>query len=152
MGRRTGLAPKAHRDRRADLTRLLLDTTFLIDAERAGDNVDEVIDDDDDVAIAAITAAELRVGVLLSKGKRRTARQAFLDDVLATIPVRDYDLHVAAVHAELLVEVRKQGLPRGAHDLLIAATARTSERTVLTAETTSFENLPGVPARTHRRS
>jgi hypothetical protein len=49
----------------------LLDTTFLIDAERTGGGLDEVIDDDDDVAIAAITVAELRVGVELSRGKAR---------------------------------------------------------------------------------
>lgn len=112
--------------------------------------MDALIEDDDDIAIAAITAAELRVGVLLANGKRRVARQAFLDDVLATIPVVDYDLEVARVHAELLVEVRKQGLPRGAHDLVIAATARTIQRTVVTADAAAFTNLPGVLARLHR--
>ena len=109
-----------------------------------------MIEDDDDVAIAAITAAELRVGVLLATGKRRGARQAFLDDVLGIIPVVHYDLQVADVHAELLVAVRKQGRPRGAHDLVIAATARTSQRTVVTADASAFANLPGVLARLHR--
>jgi predicted nucleic acid-binding protein len=69
------------------------------------------------VAIAAITTAELGVGVLLSKGRNRTARRAFLDDVLITIPVLNYDLDIARVHAELLVEVRRKGLPRSARSL-----------------------------------
>jgi tRNA(fMet)-specific endonuclease VapC len=132
------------------VTRLLFDTTFLIDADRTGEALDEVIDDDDDVAVAAITVAELRVGVLLSKGRRRTARQAFVDDVLAAIPVLDYDVDVATAHADLLMHVRTRGEPRGAHDLLIAATSRASGRTVVTADLTAFENLPGVETRSHR--
>jgi tRNA(fMet)-specific endonuclease VapC len=60
------------------LTRLLLDTTFLIDAERVGDELDDVIDDNDDVAIAAITVAELRDGVELSQARRGLAGRSFL--------------------------------------------------------------------------
>jgi tRNA(fMet)-specific endonuclease VapC len=41
---------------------LLLDTTFLIDAERGGVDLDDAIADDDDVAISAVTVAELIVG------------------------------------------------------------------------------------------
>jgi tRNA(fMet)-specific endonuclease VapC len=102
------------------------------------------------VAIAAITAAELRVGVLLSSGKKRASRLAFLDDVLAVIPVLDYDRTVAEVHAELLVHVRHEGRPRGAHDLIVAATARATLRTVVSADDVAFTNLPGVQFRTHR--
>ena len=41
---------------------VLLDTTFLIDAERADIDLDDLIHEDDDIAIAAITVAELVVG------------------------------------------------------------------------------------------
>lgn len=132
------------------MTRLLFDTTFLIDVERAGSELDEAVDNDDDVAIAAITIAELRVGVEVSQGKARISRLAFVDDVLATIPVIDYDVDVAEAHAHLLVVVRQQGRPRGAHDLVIAATALASQRTVLTADQTAFTDLPGVALRRHR--
>lgn len=132
------------------MTRLVLDTTFLIDADRGGDRLDELIDDEDDVAVAAVTIAELRVGVLLSEDRYRSPRRSFVDDVLAAIPVLDYDLGVAAEHAELLVEVRRQGRPRGAHDLIIAATARASTRTVLTADPSAFADLTGVASRSHR--
>lgn len=109
-----------------------------------------VVDDDDDVAIAAITVAELRVGVLLARGRRQAARQAFLEDVRDAIPVLDYDVKVALTHAELLVETRRGGVPRGAHDLVIAATARASERIVVTADAKAFEGLLGVDIRYHR--
>ncbi len=120
------------------MTRLLFDTTFLIDAERSGDNLDEVIDDDDDIAIAAITVAELRVGALLADRRRKASRSAYVDDIITTIPVIDYDLDVAEAHAELLVEVRSLGSPRGAHNLIIAATAKASGRTIITADRAAF--------------
>lgn len=66
---------------------LLLDTTALIDAERDPAAVDEVIADDDDTAIAAVTVAGLQVGASLADGGRRTARQAYIDAVVAVVPV-----------------------------------------------------------------
>ncbi len=129
---------------------LLFDTTFLIDADRTSDHLDEMIDDDDDVAIAAVTVAELRVGVELSTGKARRAREAFVDVVIAAIPIVDYDLEIAEAHAQLLVVVRKQGRPRGAHDLMIAATALSTHRSVVTADARAFEQLPGLTVLTHR--
>jgi tRNA(fMet)-specific endonuclease VapC len=135
--------------RGAALTLLLVDTTFLISAERQGGALDEVIADDDDVAIAAVTVAELLVGLRLAEGRRRAARQAFIDGVLEVIPTLPYALRVAHQHAELLTVVRKAGRPRGAHDLIIAATALASGRTVLTADPKGFEDLPGVQMRGH---
>jgi tRNA(fMet)-specific endonuclease VapC len=132
------------------VTRLLLDTTFLIDAERGGVGLDNVIADDDDVAIAAITIAELRVGVLLADDRRRQDRMAFLDAVRNGLPVVGYDSDVADVHGDLLAFVRRFGTPRGAHDLVIAATARATGRDVVTADRAAFEGLPGVEVHLHR--
>ena len=132
------------------MRRLLLDTTYLIDAERSGDAIDEAIDDEDDVAIAAVTIAELRVGALRAKGRRRAARQAYVDDVVGTLPIISYDLGVAEAHAELLVAVRMQGRPRGAHDLLIAASGLATGRVIITADHSAFSELPGVFAELHR--
>lgn len=131
------------------MSRLLVDTTFLIDAERSGDNLDGLIDDHDDVAIAAITLAEMRVGALLARGGRRASRTAFVDDLASSLPVIAYDADVAEEHALLLVEVRRQGRPRGAHGLIIAATARAVDRTIITADTRAFERLPGVETFPH---
>lgn len=94
------------------MNRLLLDTTLLIDVERASDDLDLIVDDDDDIAIAAITIAELRVGALLATGLRRARRNAYVDDVSATVPVIGYSLDVAEVHAGLLAEVRERGRPQ----------------------------------------
>ncbi len=132
------------------MSRLLLDTTFLVDANRRGGQLDSLVADDDDVAIAAVTVAELLVGVELSSGKARRQRQEFLDDVITAIPVVNYDLAVAQAHAQLLVAVRQQGRPRGAHDLIIASTAKATSRTVVTADAGAFSDLPDVLLRPHR--
>lgn len=132
------------------MTRLLFDTTFLIDAERNSDELEAVLNDDDDVAVAAVTIAELRVGALLASRGRQGARTAYVNDIVATVPILGYGLEAAEAHAELLVAVRAQGKPRGAHDLMIAATAKAFDRTVVSADGTAFRDLPGIEVRSHR--
>lgn len=106
-----------------------------------------MVGDEDDVAIAAITAAELRVGVQLADRRRRGNRRAFVEAALSQIPIESYDLDVAKVHAELLAHTREAGKIRGAHDLLIAATARCRSRIVVTTDATGFGGLPDVAVR-----
>lgn len=118
--------------------------------ERSNTILDELIEDEDDVAIAAITVAELQVGVELSKGRTRHNRQELLDEIVASVPIVDYDLAVARAHAQLLTAVRRQGRPRGAHDLIIAATALSSNRSLVSADQTAFADLPGIVIISHR--
>lgn len=123
--------------------RLILDTGVLVRAERG--RVDRTLDDDDDVAVAAITVAELLAGVELADSARRPVREAFVAGVVASVPIEDYTLDVAAAHARLLAHVRRTGRPRGAHDLTVAATAVATGRTVLTSDASAaFHELPGV--------
>lgn len=129
---------------------VLLDTTYLIDAERDSRDLDAVLDDEDDVAVAAISVAELLVGVEMASPSHQARRRNFVEDVVASLPVIPYDLGIAQEHAALLTAVKVAGRPRGAHDLLIAATARATRRVVVTADATAFEDLPGVEVRSHR--
>ena len=103
-----------------------------------------MIDDGDDVAVAALTVAELKVGVQLAKGRRRDKRERFVAAVLDAVSIEPYDLDVAEAHAALLGHVRREGRPRGAHDLIIAATARARERQVVSSDQTGFVELSGV--------
>lgn len=94
-----------------------------------------------------ITIAELHVGVELADEARRPARQAFVDQVLALIPIEEYTTDVARVHARLMARVRREGKARGAYDLLIAATAAATARTLVTMDSSAaFDDLPGVRA------
>jgi tRNA(fMet)-specific endonuclease VapC len=118
-----------------------------VSAERRRPRLERAIADDDDVAIAAVTAAELLVGVELAGTRQRAKRSAFVEDVLETLTVEDYTLATARTHAHLLAAVRAAGTPRGAHDLIIAATAVASDRVVITGDTRGFADLPGVQVR-----
>lgn len=125
----------------------MLDTTVLIAVERGTSVIDSVVQDEDDVAIAAITAAELLVGVHRAQGEHAASRRAFVESLLSGIGVEPYDLEVARAHAELLAHTRTAGRVRGTHDLIIAATARARSRTVVTADANGFEDLPRVSVR-----
>jgi len=61
--------------------------------------------------------------------------------------VLDYTEATAACHAKLIAHARRTGTPRGAHDLIIAAHAVQTDRTVLTFDAKArFADLPGVSA------
>jgi len=109
--------------------------------------LDEVIHDGDDVALAAVTAAELLVGVELADGARVERRGAFVERLLSDFPVLPYDLAAARAHGRLIAHCRRAGQTRGAHDLLIAATASSTHRTVVTADASGFGELPDVTVR-----
>jgi tRNA(fMet)-specific endonuclease VapC len=119
----------------------------LVAAERGSAAPVDLIGNDEDVAIAAVTAAELLVGIELADAKRRPGRERFVTEVLDTVSIEPYDLPIARAHAALLAHTRREGQRRGAHDLLIAATARATERTVVTADQGGFVDLPGVEVR-----
>ena len=126
------------------MERLILDTGVLINAARGL----VAIPDTADTAIPAVVIAEYLAGVHRSAANRRAAQRAFLADVLAIVPIVDYDRNVAEHHAELLAYTRARGQRRGPHDLIVAAAARASGRTILTTDTRArFEDLPEVNAR-----
>lgn len=125
--------------------RLILDTGVLVATKRGRTALSDVISADDDLVIAAISIAELRTGIELANEQRRGARTEFLVQVLETLPVEPYDLAVAEAHGRLLAHVHRRGTPRGAHDLIIAATAAATRRLILTADRNAhFDELPGV--------
>jgi tRNA(fMet)-specific endonuclease VapC len=121
----------------------------LVDAERRGDGaLERSISDSDDVAIAAITVAELEVGIEMADGpRRRKMRREFVSAVLEAVSVESCGLEVARAHGALLAHTRRAGSPRGAHDLIVAATARATGREVLSADETAFADLPEVEVR-----
>lgn len=130
------------------MAELILDTCVLVTAARGGGEIAGV-SVEDDLALPAIVVAEYLEGVALARTAERASEQrAFLTKVLGAVPVIDYDLRVARTHAALLAHVRRLGEPRGAHDLIIAATARATGRAVLTTDASArFGGLPDVEER-----
>lgn len=129
-------------------SRLILDTGVLIAAERGKLDLPELIGDDDP-AIAAITAMELLTGVHRSEVEFRDTRALHVEALLAVLPVENYTVEVARTHALLAVHERRTGRPRGAFDLIIAATAAATGRTLVTGDTAAdLSELPGLAVRT----
>ncbi|MGW5753879.1 type II toxin-antitoxin system VapC family toxin [Nocardia rhamnosiphila] len=126
--------------------RLILDTGVLIAYERG--TIDRTAYDDDDLAIAAATVAEFRVGIELADTAERAARRSRrLALMLADLDILEYSDATATRHAQLLAQVRRSGRPRGAHDLIIAAHAAETGRAVVSLDTKAkFGDLDGVTA------
>jgi tRNA(fMet)-specific endonuclease VapC len=122
--------------------RLILDTNILIAYER--ETIDRTAYDEDELAIASVSVAEYRVGIELADTPERAAERArALAVITSVIDVMDYTAATAAHHGRLLAHVRRSGTPRGAHDLIIAAHAAETGRTLVSRD---------VKARFKRRS
>ncbi|MFL6056484.1 MAG: type II toxin-antitoxin system VapC family toxin [Actinoallomurus sp.] len=126
--------------------RLILDTNILIAYERG--TIDRAALDDDEVAVAAVTIAEYRVGIELADTAARAADRArALAAIISVVEVLDYTDTTAAHHARLIAHAHRAGIPRGAHDLIIAAHAAETGRTIVSRDAKArFADLPSVIA------
>jgi tRNA(fMet)-specific endonuclease VapC len=129
----------------------LIDSSVWIQMERNRQPVRKIRDliPDESIAVAAITASELLVGVARADTKeRRARRERFVERVLQVAPVEAFDLPVARVLAELVARMSGDGNLIGSHDLLIAATALAYGYGVLTHNVREFGRVPGLEVRT----
>lgn len=126
--------------------RLILDTNVLIAYERG--TIDRSALDEDELAIAAISVAEYRVGIEMADTAERAADRArALAVITSAVEVLDYTQATATHHGRLLAHVRRSGAPRAAHDLIIAAHGAETGRIILTRDAKArFRELPGVSA------
>jgi predicted nucleic acid-binding protein len=127
---------------------LMLDTNVFIHAERSGGPLGfSRWEHYGDVYVSAITASELLVGVHYAESDgQRTRRSAFVEAVLARVPVLSFETEEARIHAGLFAALAKQGKMIGAHDLIIAATAIAHNCAVLTENIREFAKVPGLEA------
>jgi predicted nucleic acid-binding protein len=125
----------------------LIDASALIAIERG--QLDPAIlremDEDEPVAIAAITASELLHGAhRLTGAVARTRAYRFVEQLLDSIPVIPFDLDIARVHARLDAELSAKGAEVGDADLTIAATAVWLDYRVATRDLRSFPRIRGL--------
>jgi len=92
-----------------------------------------------------ITASELLHGVYRAKEPSISQKRLrFVEYILDLFPVIPFDLEIARVHAQLWADLQTNGQSIGAHDLLIAATARTLDYGVVTGNEREFRRIPGL--------
>jgi tRNA(fMet)-specific endonuclease VapC len=125
----------------------LIDSSILIAAERGVLSLDVLSARyaEQDVAISAVTASELLHGVhRAGTAAQRHRRQAFVEGLLAQLPVIAFDLTVARVHASLWASLAKRGVVVGERDLMIGATAIARDYAMATRDKRSFTKIPGL--------
>jgi len=125
----------------------LIDTSVFVARERGDLSEGSFLDlvGDEGVALSAITASELLHGVHRADGEQRRARRrAFVEALLAEVPVLPVDLDVARVHSGIWADLRSRGSIIGAHDLLIAATAVVHGLTVVTRNMRELQRVDGL--------
>ena len=94
--------------------------------------------------MSAVTASELLVGVeRANTAQRRAQRGAFVENLLASIPILEFSLPVARTHARMIAALSKNRTA-GAHDALIAATAVHHGFALLTRNVTDFKIFAGL--------
>jgi predicted nucleic acid-binding protein len=125
---------------------ILIDTSVLIAAERGQLDLDPLLGTlgDEEVAMSSITASELLHGVHRLRGASRARSEVLVERFFDRLPVVDFDLAAARVHAALSAELRSRGVAVGAHDLLIAATAVLLDYAVATRDLRSFPRIKGL--------
>lgn len=127
----------------------LCDTSVLVDIDRGGvdDRVDR-LDDEGRHAVSTVTVTELRLGVnkrYSEDDERRQDALDGLDRLLARFEIIDADRAVATAAADIIASLQEQGKPlNDLHDIYIAATARTEQLSVLTANVGHFDRIRDV--------
>lgn len=101
--------------------------------------------------IAGVTAARRLMGVGLPGEHHRRSHGPWVAGLLAVIDVEAYDCDVARVRADLQLWCRRARHPRSPFHLMIAATAVARGRTLVTRDTRSVADPPGVGGTGARR-
>lgn len=130
---------------------LILDSSVIIIAERAGNTVEELIEriiqttGDQDAALSAVGLTELIHGIYRAQNaSQRLSREAFLGELLLSLAVYPYTRDTALLAGKLDGEQQSKGVVIPFPDLLIGATALSLGFAVLTANLRHFAMIPGL--------
>ncbi len=127
------------------MTRYMLDTNIISDLIRnpqgnAAKKIAKV--GDENICTSIIVAAELRYGCAKS-GSARLIKA--VEDLLGEIDVLSFEAPADAEYGGIRAELEAAGKLIGSNDLLIAAHARASGATMVTANTQEFKRIRGLP-------
>lgn len=122
----------------------VLDTNTVLDYFRGKGSVADnlLAAPPSDVALPAVVAYEVWVGVLGSRNARR--RQVQYEQFLATVAVLPFDSGVSRRAAEIRHALERRGEGIGPLDTLIAATAVANNATLVTRNVREFGRVQGL--------
>ena len=126
---------------------VILDTSVLIAGERRRIDLEGFLETvgDEPVGISAITASELLHGCHRAVDLDIQARRfAFVEALLAAIPILEFGLAEARRHADVWTRLAREGIVVGAHDLIIGTTALARGYALATLNGSDFKRVPGL--------
>jgi predicted nucleic acid-binding protein len=121
---------------------VILDSSVLVAFERRRFDLPQLLLDHSPPAIAAITAAELLIGVERADNPAR--REAFVQSILAQVRLVPFDLTQARSFAIQFADLAGRGELIGDHDLQIAVTALTLDYDLATLNASEFQRVSGL--------
>ncbi|MBW4483400.1 MAG: type II toxin-antitoxin system VapC family toxin [Tildeniella torsiva UHER 1998/13D] len=104
-----------------------------------------------DLAISAVTVMELRYGLALNPQRARKVEPA-IASILSSVTILSFGTREAEQAAQIRAVLKPQGLPIGAYDVLIGATALQNHLTMVTANQREFERVPDLQTENWRQS
>ena len=124
---------------------LILDSSVLIAFERRRFDLERLLADHSPPAIAAVTAAELLIGVeRADTPERRARRESFVQNIFARVPIIPFDLTQARLFAVHFAELARRGEVIGDRDLQIAVTALSLDYDLATLNMGEFQRVVGL--------
>ena len=128
------------------MTRYLLDTSIISDLIRnpLGKTARRIAKvGEENICTSIIVAAELRYGCA-KRGSERLTKA--VEDLLSEINVLPFDVPADAEYGAIRSQLEAAGTPIGGNDRLIAAHARASGATIVTANIDEFKRVRGLNA------
>lgn len=92
--------------------------------------------------LSPVVLCELEFGI--AKSQRQEANRAALAQLLANLPVADFNAEVAVHYGRIRATLEAAGKPIGPNDLLIAAHALSLGATLVTDNLREFSRVPGL--------
>jgi tRNA(fMet)-specific endonuclease VapC len=124
---------------------IILDSSILVAFERRRFDLERLVADHSPQAIAAVTAAELLIGVERADTlERRIRRDLFVQNIFALMPIIPFDLGQAKLYAVKFAELSLRGEVIGDRDLQIAVTALSLDYGLATLNVREFQRVTGL--------
>ena len=130
---------------------VILDTSILIAAERAGQSVRQILDDvrvaqgEIDIGLSVVTIAELLHGAYRAVSEARQQRRLeFIEELCRDVPLYPVTLEVVRLVGKIEGQEEAKGVRISFEDLLIGATALHLGYSVATHNVRHFRSIPGL--------
>ena len=130
---------------------LILDSSVIIEAEREGQTVEQLLEQvkssvgEVEIAICSVTVAELVHGVYRANTREiRQRRRAFIDELKRHVPVHPVTDETGEIIGRISGEQAAKGIKIPFDDLAVGASALEQGYAVATLNLRHFQMIPGL--------